>query len=696
MNRLLVTCAFLLGAAAIVWMGSGFIGSDRLALAVIFVIACVYTIGFIELLQFRRATASLERGLDSFASGVPESNSRLQQWLEQLHPSLQNSVRLRVEGERVGLPAPVMTPYLVGLLVMLGLLGTFAGLVDTLRGAVLALEGTTELEAIRAGLAAPIEGLSLAFGTSVAGVAASAMLGLISTLSRRDRMLATRRLDTASSAKMQHFSQRYSSQQAFTALPQVATQLNGLADKLATMGDTLGDKLIEQQALFQQSVKGIYSELAGAVDLSLRESLAASGRLAGEGIRPLVQETMADIAKQAEATHQRLTEVAQHQLDAIAERFDQNTEQVAGSWQQSVAAQQQCHDALLAGMGKSLAGFSDSFEQATGGMLENFEQSSVAWREREQSADESRLQRWCDVLEQQQQRATEQLLNVGQQFGQQLEQANGQYQSAFAGTSKDFADMAEALTRQWLQAGQQMTDFSHKLGAELSTLRQRELQRDEAAVARLESLETTVAGQLAAMGKELEQPLARLIAAAAETPREAAQLISDLRAEMSSNSERDKEMLEERREIMLQLEGLASALQHNSGEQGAAVAQLVSAASDVVQQASRNFGEQLGAELAKVSDVAQVFTAGAAEMASLGESFGLAIELFNESNTQLLSGLARIEESLASNGARSDEQMAYYVAQAREIIDQSLLSQRDVFDQLQQLGEQQLAPVGAE
>jgi hypothetical protein len=676
-------------------MGSSFIGSDRLALAVIFVIACVYTIGFIELLQFRRATATLERGLDSFASGVPESNTQLQHWLEQLHPSLQNSVRLRVEGERVGLPAPVMTPYLVGLLVMLGLLGTFAGLVDTLKGAVLALEGTTELEAIRAGLAAPIEGLSLAFGTSVAGVAASAMLGLISTLSRRDRMLATRRLDTASSAKMRHFCQRHSSQQAFTALPRVATQLDALADKMATMGDTLGDKLIEQQALFQQSVKGIYTELAGAVDRSLRESLAASGRLAGEGIRPLVQETMADIGRQAEATHQRLTEVAQQQLDAVAERFDKTTQQVASSWQQGVRAQQQCNDALLAGMDTSLAGFKDSFERATGGMLENFEQSSVAWREREQTADESRLQQWCAVFEQQQQRATAQLLNVGQQFGQQLAQANDQHQSAFARASEDFATMAEALTRQWLQAGQQMTDFSHRLGAELSTVQQRELQREEAAVARLTSLETTVAGQLAAMAKELEQPLVRLLATAAETPREAAQLISDLRAEMSSNIERDKEMLEERREIMLQLDGLAAALQHNTGEQGAAVAQLVNAASDIVQQASLNFGEQLGAELAKVSDVAQVFTAGAAEMASLGESFGLAIDLFNESNTHLLSGLARIEESLASNGARSDEQMAYYVAQAREIIDQSLLSQRDVFEKLQQLGEQQLAPVEA-
>ena len=54
-----------------------------------------------------------------------------------MHPSLQNPVRLRIEGERIGLPGPALTPYLVGLLVMLGMLGTFLGMVVTLNGAVL-------------------------------------------------------------------------------------------------------------------------------------------------------------------------------------------------------------------------------------------------------------------------------------------------------------------------------------------------------------------------------------------------------------------------------------------------------------------------------------------------------------------------------------------------------------------------------
>ena len=62
---------------------------------------------------------------------VPDQLTNLADWLDEVHPSLQNAVRLRIEGERIGLPGPALTPYLVGLLVMLGMLGTFLGMVVT-------------------------------------------------------------------------------------------------------------------------------------------------------------------------------------------------------------------------------------------------------------------------------------------------------------------------------------------------------------------------------------------------------------------------------------------------------------------------------------------------------------------------------------------------------------------------------------
>ena len=49
----------------------------------------------------------------------------------------------------MGLPGPTMAPYLVGLLVLLGMLGTFLGMVVTLKGAVVALDRTTDLPALR-------------------------------------------------------------------------------------------------------------------------------------------------------------------------------------------------------------------------------------------------------------------------------------------------------------------------------------------------------------------------------------------------------------------------------------------------------------------------------------------------------------------------------------------------------------------
>ena len=56
---------------------------------------------------------------------------------------------------------------------------------------------------------------------------------------------------------------------------------------------------------------------------------------------------------------------------------------------------------------------------------------------------------------------------------------------------------------------------------------------------------------------------------------------------------------------------------------------------------------------------------------------------FSQTNEQLMAQLQRIEQALDKSMTRSDEQLAYYVAQAREIIDLSIGSQKDVLDALQ-------------
>jgi uncharacterized protein YigE (DUF2233 family) len=71
------------------------------------------------------------------------------------------------------------------------------------------------------------------------------------------------------------------------------------------------------------------------------------------------------------------------------------------------------------------------------------------------------------------------------------------------------------------------------------------------------------------------------------------------------------------------------------------------------------------------------------DVASLGETFGFAVRSFSETNDKLMAQLQRIEAAMNKSMTRSDEQLAYYVAQAREIVDLSIGSQKDVLEALQ-------------
>ena len=77
-------------------------------------------------------------------------------------------------------------------------------------------------------------------------------------------------------------------------------------------------------------------------------------------------------------------------------------------------------------------------------------------------------------------------------------------------------------------------------------------------------------------------------------------------------------------------------------------------------------------------------------MSGLSEAFGYAVELFSESNDKLIENLNRVETALDKSSNRSDEQLAYYVAQAREIIDLSMMSQKEIIEELRNKAE---APV---
>lgn len=759
MTRLLFATAFLLGALAVVWMGIGFVGSDALALTVTIVIGIAYTIGFIELVQYRKATTTLSHSLSGLSSGTANITV-LDEWLIKLHISLQNSVRLRIEGERVGLPAPVLTPYLVGLLVMLGLLGTFVGMVDTLQGAVLALEGSTELQAIRAGLAAPIKGLGLAFGTSVAGVAASAMLGLSSTLSRRDRMLATRLLDTTISTHFRKFSLIHNRQETYRALqdqahslPEVAEKLQNMADQMERMGDKLGEKLIANQEVFHDSVTQLYSDLALSVGSSLKESLAQSGQLAGDSIAPIVKEAMTEISAEirsgAQDAHEQLTLTAQDQLEKLSERFAHTSDDVAKAWKDGLSAHERSNEALIGSVSSSLTQMNGQFEHTASAIIESLDQTTASWVEKQALNDKQRLDLWAESFEQAQQQAATTLSDTSDTFAAELGKVAEIQQSSIVSmteewqrsaelsvaqqelistslekTAKELTDSVQASSTQlmgeistlvkssedlvltrietedaWLKGhGQRMESLTDALKTELEALRVTEESRGEAAVERLSELESTVATHLLTLGNSLEEPMTRLIQTASETPRAAAEVIAHLRKEISNNIERDNSLLEERHRIMDELNTLFGSLEQASTGQRDAVEMLVNSSAAMLKEVGSQFTDHVGSEVSVLSGIAESlagsateiadnFAGSATEMSSLGEAFGFAVQLFNESNEKLIDNLSRIEESLEKSTSRSDDQLGYYVAQAREIIDHSMMSQKEIFEELRELGQ---------
>ena len=585
MSQRLFWIAFAIGLATITWVGVGFAGTHALALAMTAAIAAAYLFGAWELRQYRADSAALAVALTQPATGS------LGDWLAHVPAGLRTPVRLRVEAGRGALPGPALTPYLVGLLVMLGMLGTFLGMVVTFRGAVFALEGSTDLQAIRAALAEPIRGLGLSFGTSVAGVAGSAMLGLMSTLARRERLIVARALDGSVATVLRVHSPAHQQEEALraaqaqaVALPQLVDRLDALMARIEQRSEQLDERTLASQAAFQRDAASAYTALARDVGTALHDSLAAGARAAGESIRPVMEATMAQIA-QDQARHE-------------AQRLQAWSQQLQG---------------LAEGLGTQWGQAAQRMDGLAGGATARMETLS-----QQMAAN-------VDTLAQQMSTSVNALAEK---------------------VTADVSTMAGLM-------GSGMDVLATTWQTQMEALRADEQRRGDAAVARLDDLQSAVAGHLATLGNALEAPLARLLQTAAEVPQAAAGVLAQLRQEMAHLSSQENAALTER----------------------TALVERLSALMQTVEEAAR--------QAALMASQAQ---ANAVELSSWGDAFGQGVEMFHAGNEKLATALQQVESAIARSTARSDEQLAYYVAQAREVIDLSISAQHGVIDKLRTLG----------
>jgi hypothetical protein len=273
---------------------------------------------------------------------------------------------------------------------------------------------------------------------------------------------------------------------------------------------------------------------------------------------------------------------------------------------------------------------------------------------------------------------------------ERLDQALGAFAQTFEQRSTALLTQTETLIgsraeaeAHWTrQQGERMDELATLWRTELAALRTQEAAHGEAAVARLGELQAALAGHLATLGAALETPLTRLLNTAAEVPQAAAEVIAQLRQEMTRLAERDNLALEERTGLVEKINGLLHALNEASGAQRAAIESLVTQAASVLEQAGSSFSQSLEAQAGRAADASAHVASSAVELASLGESFSHGVQLFSATNEKLVDGLQRVEGALQQSMARSDEQLAYYVAQAREVIDLSITAQQGLIQDL--------------
>ncbi len=694
-RHLLDSVVFLLGLAVVCWIGIGYLGSNPLALLVTLLIGVGYVFGALELLRYRRATATLEHSVAAL-SAPPSS---LEAWLGQLDPSLRNATRLRIEGQRVALPGPALTPYLVGLLVLLGMLGTLLGMMAMLRGTGLALETATDLQAIRDSLAAPVKGLGFAFGTSIAGVATSAMLGLLSALCRRDRLRVVQLLDMEIATRLRIHSQAHQREESFKLLQRQTELMPALIERLQSMMATLeqqnlaaNERQDSSQEAFHQRTETVYTQLATSVQQSLQDSITASAKAASEALKPVMESTMAAVARETTALHGTVTHAVEQQLQALTSGFETSTTTIADLWKQALGGQQQSNASLTTDLRGALEQFNASFEQRASGLLDGVSTHldataghvADAWTQalsRQQEVNATLAAQQQDALATAstafEQQASTLLRNVDQSHTQLQTALAAQDQQRLAAWTLSLTAMGSALREDWAQAGADAT---------------RQQQEICDTLARTAS-EITTGAQ--AHANDTIAEISRLMHTASEAPKAAAEVIAELRQKLSDSMLRDTALLEERTQLMGTLETLLSAVNHASTEQRSAIDALVATSADLLDRVGTRFTDHIESETGKLGAVADQVSVGAVEVASLGEAFSSAVHVFGDSNDKLATRLQGIEDALEKSLARSDEQLAYYVAQAREVIDLSMLAQKQIIEDMQQLSTQR-ALAGAE
>jgi hypothetical protein len=211
--------------------------------------------------------------------------------------SLLDSIATRLDEARD------ISRYLTGLLVFLGLLGTFWGLLETIKSigdTIQALnpaggDANSMMDALKVGLSAPLRGMGTAFSSSLFGLAGSLILGF---------------LDLQAGRAQTRF---------YTELENWLSSVTDLSPAMAASPSSTSADSVEELRILSERLKS-----AGDSSGSNQRSIAAMANLA-EGIQGLVknmraeQQLMRDVVE-AQAEEQKLMRATLERLNKTFEK----------------------------------------------------------------------------------------------------------------------------------------------------------------------------------------------------------------------------------------------------------------------------------------------------------------------------------------------------------------------------------------
>ncbi len=691
MNRLAVLLVAALGGLLVVRTGLVYRGTDPVALAVVVLIGFGLLVGVAELwLRLLRADRARREVTALPAPATVEA-------VNAASPGVRGWLRAAMAGRSAPPSKPGFTPYLVGLLVMVGMLGTFLGLVDTMAGAQAVVGNSTDIDTLRAGLAGPFAGLTRAFGTSVAGVAGSATLGLAALFVRRSeagvrvllvdyatgalahltpagRQTATLELLSGLAERSAEGAAAAAGQALTTHLAAVHAALEAASEREATRTDTLlarVDQLLDAEMVRREAQRDMAvstrDAIVGMAEAEGERTTAVATRIeesVGQMLTALADHGQRERADLEELTGLmgRLAVEADERDAAQATRSTALAERLSSLAERSAeGAATAAGEALHTHLGEVQAALQSASQSETGrtdALLARVDQLLEAETSRRE-AQRAEADALLDALAAREAERTETLVTA-------IDCAHAQRTRAAREALEDvrsrLADQATTLHDQVAETRDAVVRLAEAEG-----------ERTDAVAGRIEASVGRVVEAVAAQGQreraDLEQLttlMGRLSVEAAE--RETAQ---------ASRAEVLADQLEQA--VRKQTERLAAFEEQLDGVR----TRSAEALAERLSTHAEGLAEKLASTTGVVSEASDLLRAGGAELSAVAEMFTDAVDGYRESNERWLSALGHLETTLdASGDGAAGAIVGEYLDQTREVFGDAMRFQRELFTEL--------------